>query len=224
CSLRPNEDRLTFSVLIEMTEGGDVKKFDIKKTIINSKKRFSYSDAQKVIDTKKGNLKKDVLLLYKISKNLTKKRMAEGSLDFESKEVKFTFTKSGKVKDIVVKERLDSMRLIEEFMLLANKCVTIYVSQRQKKDKLNYPFIYKVHDIPDGEKLKQLSEFIKQFGYNVKLKGPIPDKGSLKNLLDEIKGKPEEFVINDQLIRSMAKAIYTEQNIGHYGLGFEDYT
>lgn len=224
CSLRPNEDRLTFSVLIEMTEGGDVKKFDIKKTIINSKRRFTYSDAQKVIDTKKGDLKKDVLLLYKISKNLTKKRMAEGSLDFESKEVKFTFTKSGKVKDIVVKERLDSMRLIEEFMLLANKCVTIYVSQKQKKDKLNYPFIYRVHDIPDGEKLKQLSEFIKQFGYNVKLKGPVPDKGSLKKLLDEIKGKPEEFVINDQLIRSMAKAIYTDQNIGHYGLGFEDYT
>lgn len=224
CSLRPNEDRLTYSVLIEMTEMGDVKKFDIKKTIINSKRRFTYSEAQEVIDTKKGDLKKDVLQLYKISKNLTKKRMAEGSLDFESKEVKFTFTKTGKVKDIVIKERLDSMRLIEEFMLLANKCVTIYVSQKQRKDKRNYPFIYRVHDLPDSEKLKQLSEFIKQFGYNIKLKGPVPNKASLKNLLDEIKGKPEEFVINDQLIRSMAKAIYTDQNIGHYGLGFEDYT
>jgi ribonuclease R len=224
CSLRPHEDRLTFSVLIEMTEKGDVKKFDIKKTIINSKRRFTYAEAQEIIDTKKGDLKNDVIQLYKISKNLTKKRMDEGSLDFESKEVKFTFTKSGKVKDIIIKERLDSMRLIEEFMLLANKCVTIYVSQKQKKDKRHYPFIYRVHDLPDAEKLKQLSEFIQQFGYTVKLRGPLPNKASLKNLLDEIKGKPEEFVINDQLIRSMAKAVYTDQNIGHYGLGFEDYT
>lgn len=224
CSLRPDEDRLTFSVMIEITEEGDIQKFEIKKSIINSKKRFTYQEAQDIIDKKKGPLQKEVLQLYKISKNLTSRRMKEGSLNFETKEVKFTFTKTGKVKDIVIKERLDSMRLIEEFMLLANKCVTQYVTRRQKKEKRQLPFIYRVHDLPDQQKLKDLSEFIIQFGYKIKLKSPIPDKESLKKLLDEIKGKPEEYVINDLLIRAMAKAIYTDKNIGHYGLGFEDYT
>lgn len=224
CSLRPGEDRLTFSVLIEMTVKGVVKKYDIKKTIINSKRRFTYQEVQDIINTKKGDFKEDILQLYKISTNLTKKRMDEGSLDFESKEVKFIFTKKGKIKEILVKERLDSMRLIEEFMLLANKCVTEFVSKKQKEEKRYLPFIYRVHDLPDGEKLKQLSEFIQQFGYKIKLKGPIPDKDSLKKLLTEIKGKPEAYIINDLLIRSMAKAIYTDKNIGHYGLGFEDYT
>lgn len=224
CSLRPGEDRLTFSVLIEMTPKGNVKKYDIKKTIINSKRRFTYQEVQDIINTKKGDFEDDILLLYKLSKNLTKKRMNEGSLDFESKEVKFTFTAKGKIKEILVKERLDSMRLIEEFMLLANKCVTEFVSRKQKEEKRYLPFIYRVHDLPDQEKLKVLSEFIKQFGYKVKLTTPVPDKDSLKKLLAEIKGKPEEYVINDLLIRSMAKAIYTDKNIGHYGLGFEDYT
>ncbi len=224
CSLRPDEDRLTYSVMIEITEGAEVKGFEIKKSIINSKKRFTYQEAQDVIDKKKGPLKKEVLQLYKISKNLTSKRMKEGSLNFETKEVKFAFTKKGKVKDIVVKERLDSMRLIEEFMLLANKCVTQYITRRQKEEKRELPFIYRVHDLPDQQKLKDLSEFIIQFGYKIKLKPPVPDKESLKKLLEEINGKPEEYVINDLLIRAMAKAIYTDKNIGHYGLGFEDYT
>jgi ribonuclease R len=224
CSLRPGEDRLTFSVLIEITPKGIVKKYDIKKTIINSKRRFTYQEVQDIINTKKGDFQEDILLLFKLSQNLTKKRMNEGSLDFESKEVKFTFTPKGKIKEILVKDRLDSMRLIEEFMLLANKCVTEFVSKKQKEEKRYLPFIYRVHDLPDQEKLKQLSEFIKQFGYKVKLTTPVPDKESLKKLLTEVKGKPEEYVINDLLIRSMAKAIYTDKNIGHYGLGFEDYT
>lgn len=224
CSLRPGEDRLTFSVLIEITPKGIVKKYDIKKTIINSKRRFTYQEVQDIINTKKGDFQEDILLLFKISQNLTKKRMNEGSLDFESKEVKFTFTPKGKIKEILVKDRLDSMRLIEEFMLLANKCVTEFVSKKQKEEKRYLPFIYRVHDLPDQEKLKTLSEFIKQFGYKVKLTTPVPDKDSLKRLLTEVKGKPEEYVINDLLIRSMAKAIYTDKNIGHYGLGFEDYT
>lgn len=224
CSLRPGEDRLTFSVMIEITITGIVKSFEIKKSIINSKRRFTYQEAQEIIKSKKGDFSEEILLLYKLSINLTKKRMTEGSLDFESKEVKFEFTKTGKIKNIIIKERLDSMRLIEECMLLANKCVTQYVSKRQKEERKHLPFIYRVHDLPDKEKLKQLSEFIKQFGYKVKLTGPVPDKNSLKKLLEEIKGKPEEYIINDLLIRAMAKAIYTDQNIGHYGLGFEDYT
>ncbi len=110
------------------------------------------------------------------------------------------------------------MRLIEEFMLLANKCATVFVSNISKKNKLHYPFIYRVHDIPNKEKMKELSEFVQQFGYSIN----IEDKNSIRKLLTEIEGKPEEFIINDLLIRSMAKAIYTTKNIGHYGLGFKD--
>jgi ribonuclease R len=224
CSLRPHEDKYTFSVFIELDKKYKVVKYDIKKTIINSKRRFSYEEAQEVIETKKGDFKKEIALMYRLSKNLTKLRMKEGSLDFDSQEVKFVLDEKGKVQAIKVKHRLDSMRLIEEFMLLANKCVTEYVTKKKREDKIDYPYVYRVHDDPDMEKLNNLSEFVKQFGYNVKINTPRPDKKQIKLLLEEIKGKPEEYIINDLLIRSMAKAVYTDKNIGHYGLGFDDYT
>lgn len=224
CSLRPHEDKYTFSVFIELDKKYKVVGYDIKKTIINSKRRFSYEEAQEIIDTKKGDYKKELALMYRISKNLTKLRMKEGSLDFDSQEVKFVLDEKGKVQQIKVKHRLDSMRLIEEFMLLANKCVTEFVTKKKKEDKTDYPYVYRVHDDPDIEKLNNLSEFVKQFGYNVKINTPRPDKKQIKLLLEEIKDKPEEYIINDLLIRSMAKAVYTDKNIGHYGLGFDDYT
>lgn len=220
CSLKPNVDRLTFSIFINLTKKYTIKSFEIKKTIINSKRRFTYEEAQDIIEKKKGDFSKELLLMYKVSKSLTEKRIKAGGLDFDSREVKFVFDKKGRVIKIIPKERLETMRLIEEFMLLANTCATLYVKNLQKESEALYPFIYRVHDNPDVEKLKNLSEFVNQFGYKV----DVNNKDSLGQLLEEVKGKPEEYIINDLLIRSMAKAIYTHKNIGHYGLGFEYYT
>ncbi|HMS64541.1 MAG TPA: ribonuclease R [Ignavibacteria bacterium] len=220
CSLKPDEERLTFSIFVNLTKKCAVKSFEIKKSVIKSKRRFTYEEAQNIIDTKKGDFAEELLLMYKLSKSITLKRLKEESLDFDSNEVKFTFDSKGDVEDIIVKHRLDSMRLIEEFMLLANKCATVFVNDLSKKLKIKLPFIYRVHDIPNIDKLKDLAEFVKQFGYNLN----IEDKNSLRKLLNDIDGKPEEFIINNLLIRSMAKAIYTDKNIGHYGLGFKNYS
>lgn len=220
CSLKPGEDRLTFSVFINLSKRCSVKSFEIKKTVIRSKRRFTYEEAQEIIDSGKGDFSEELLLMYKLSKSITLKRLKEESLDFDSNEVKFIFDSKGDVEDIVVKQRLDSMRLIEEFMLLANKCATVFVNDLSKKLSIKLPFIYRVHDIPNKDKMKELSEFVKQFGYSIN----IEEKNSLRKLLTAIEGRPEEFIINNLLIRSMAKAIYTEKNIGHYGLGFKDYS
>ncbi|HEX2788755.1 MAG TPA: ribonuclease R [Ignavibacteria bacterium] len=224
CSLRTDVERLTFSIFITLNKSYKLKKFEITKSIINSKRRFSYEEAQEIIKTGKGDYAEELKLMMSVAKKLTALRLKEGGLDFETKEVKFVTDKKGNVKEIKLKERLDSMRLIEEFMLLANKCATLYVTRRAKEEKRHLPFVYRVHDFPDAEKLNNLSEFVKQFGYDVKIQFPNPDKNQLKKLLDAIKGKPEEYVINNLLIRSMAKAVYTPINIGHYGLGFDDYT
>ena len=220
CSLKPNEDRPAFSIFIYLSKRFAVKGYEIAETLINSKRRFTYEEAQKIIETGKGDFSKELLLMHKISKSITLKRLESESLDFDSNEVKFKFDKNGNIIDILVKHRLESMRLIEEFMLLANKCATQYVNKLSKEIKRTLPFVYRVHDVPNKERLEELAEFVKQFGYNLK----ADDKNSLRQLLENIKDKPEEFIINDLLIRSMAKAIYSPRNIGHYGLGFFDYT
>ncbi|MCE1164452.1 MAG: ribonuclease R [Bacteroidetes bacterium] len=220
CSLKPNVDRLAFSVFIELGKKFEVKNYELTKSIINSKRRFTYEEVQEIINKKKGDYSKDILLMYRVSQSLTKKRITEGSIDFDSREVEFEIDKKGFIKSIGIKDRLDSMRMIEEFMLLANRCVTEFVNKLSLKIRAELPFVYRVHDLPDAEKLQNLSEFIRQFGHKANLK----DKNEIKRLLEEIKGEPEEFIINDLLIRSMAKAVYTDENIGHYGLGFENYT
>jgi ribonuclease R len=220
CSLKPLQDRLAFSVFIELDKNCRVIKYDITKSVINSKRRFSYEEVQNIIDSKKGEFKKELTLMINVSKILNKNRLDSGSIDFDSPEIKLVFNEDGTIKNILVKMRLDSMRMIEEFMLLANKCITEFVVNLSKRDKTNYPFIYRVHDLPDEEKLNDLSEFVTQFGYHFDIK----NKKAIKSMLEAIKGKPEEYIINDLLIRSMAKAIYSEKNIGHYGLGFDDYT
>ena len=220
CSLKPLTDRLTFSVFISISKDLKILDYKIFKSIIKSKRRFTYEEVQEIIKTKKGDSSKDILLMYKLSQSLTNQRLKAGSIDFDSKEVKFVVNDKGDIIDIKIKQRLDSMRLVEEFMLLANKCVTIYVTELSKKTLIQYPFIFRIHDDPDKDKLKELSIFIKQFGYRTNLK----DKNAIKKLLDDIKGKPEEYIINNLVLRAMAKAIYKEENIGHYGLGFDDYT
>lgn len=220
CSLKPDVDRLTYSVLFELSKTLELKKYDIKKTIIRSKRRFTYEEAQEVIEKGKGDFAAELKLMYDVTQKLTKKRISEGALDFGSKEVKFVFDKKGKVSEIKIKERLDSMRLIEEFMLLANKCATLFVRDMAKDKGFKIPFVYRVHDDPDAAKIKRVTEFVKQFGYKINVK----DKKSINEVIESIKGRKEEYIINDMIIRSMAKAIYSENNIGHYGLGFEFYT
>jgi len=220
CSLKPNVERFAFTVFIELNENYSVRNYDLTKSVIKSKRRFSYEEVQTIIDTKKGDFLDEILLLSHVAKALTEKRINEGSIDFDSREVTFDIDEKGLIKSIGIKQRLDSMRLIEEFMLLANRCVTEFVSKLEKELRRDLPFVFRVHDLPDGEKLQNLSEFIRQFGYRANLK----DKKDIKKLLEEVKDKPEEFLINDLLIRSMAKAVYTNENIGHYGLGFPDYT
>lgn len=216
CSLKEGVDRLTFSVMMEISNKGDIADFVLHKSVIRSKKRFTYEEVQKIIDSQIGHYAEEINLMNKLHKILFKKRLSEGSLDFETQEVIAEIDDNGNIKDIRPKERLESMRMIEDFMLLANKCVTLYVERKDPRP----PFIYRIHDIPDKKKMAELSYFVKQFGINLN-----PDsKRSIQNMLEQIRGKEEEYLINDLTIRSMSKAVYSEENIGHYGLGFKYYT
>ena len=220
CSLIPNQDRLAFSVIIKLNKRYFVQGYEVVKSVIRNKRRFSYGEADDILNGKKSEYAEDIKLMDRVAKNLNKIRLKQGSIDFDSREVKFKFDKRGNISNIEIRERTDSMRLIEEFMLLANRCVTEYVATLSKNLRKKLPFIYRVHDLPDGEKLSEISDFITQFGYSPNLN----DKESINKLLSDIKGKPEEYIINELLIRSMAKAKYAESNIGHYGLGFKNYT
>ncbi|MGA2668251.1 MAG: ribonuclease R [Ignavibacteria bacterium] len=216
CSLKEDEDRLTFSVLMEIDRKGNVVNNEIFKSVIRSKKRFTYNEVQEIIDRQKGQFLKEINLMNELHKVLYKKRLDEGGLDFESQEVSVEIDPQGNIKNIKPKHRLDSMRLIEDFMLSANRCVTLFIERMEPKP----PFIYRVHDKPDKKKMKELAYFVKQFGI---ILNPESIR-SLQKMLDQARGRIEEYLINDITIRSMSKAIYSEENIGHYGLGFDQYT
>jgi ribonuclease R len=216
CSLKEKEDRFTFSVNIEINPKGDILNFNLFKSVINSKKRFTYEEVQKILDDKHGVFVEELNLMNKLHKILYKKRLSEGSLDFETQEVIAEIDENGNIKNIRPKERLESMRMIEDFMLIANKCVTLYIQRKEPR----LPFIYRIHDIPDKKKMKELAFFVKQFGIHLNSES----KKSIQNMLEHIRGREEEYLINDLTIRSMSKAVYSEENIGHYGLGFEYYT
>ncbi len=226
CSLRPDEDRLTYSVLMVVTPKGIVKDYSIEETVIRSKRRFSYEDVQKIIEDGGGTTKEDypdlILEMFKLSSVLTKKRMKEGSIDFESAEAKFQFDEHGKPTAIVKKVRLASHRLVEEFMLLANKVVARHIGLA-KKEEHQKPFIYRIHDSPDPEKIRELSHFVEKFGYKLRIDGGVTTK-ALQKLLNDVKGTEVENVINEVAVRAMAKAIYSDRNIGHYGLAFDYYS
>ncbi len=217
CSLIPNRDRLAYSVIIEITKDAVVKKYRIFKSIIKSKMRFTYEEVQDIIDSKQGPFVEKLLSMHELSKKLYIKRRKMGSIDFETSEIKFKFDKDKKPVEIYKKERKDSNRMIEEFMLLANKVIAEHIAKSKK------PFIYRVHDKPEPTKIKEVAEFVSQFGYDLKIDRVINSK-SIQKLLDQVKGKEEEAVINDITIRAMAKAIYSNENIGHFGLGFKYYT
>jgi ribonuclease R len=219
CSLLPNKDRLTYSVILELTKRGKIENYEIKKSIINSKLRFTYEEVQEIIEGKEGDFKYEIETLFKISTTLRQKRMKNGSINFHSSEVQFTLDDDGNPIAVAIKESNESHYLIEELMLLANQIVATHVN----KTKNPIPFVYRIHDLPDEEKITEFARFVKSLGYSFDPNAANKSK-EFQKLLDAIKGTAEEAVINEVAIRSMAKAVYSIKNIGHYGLAFKYYT
>jgi ribonuclease R len=222
CSLRPDEEKYTFSTVFKMTKDGRVKDSWIGRTVIKSNKRFAYEDVQEIIEGAEGDHKDIVLLLNTIAQNLRKERFKKGAINFSSTEVRFKLDENAKPIGIVVKESKEAHQLIEEFMLLANRTVAEYVSNISIKDQ-PVPFPYRVHDAPDEEKLKLFTTFASRFGHKFDMGSPESIAKSFNEMLRLVQGKPEQHVLESLGIRTMAKAVYTTENVGHYGLGFENY-
>jgi len=224
CSLRPHEDKLCYSVIFELNNRAEIKNYQIKKTIINSDRRFSYEEAQRIIETEEGELKDELLTLNSLAKQLREKRFKTGAINFDRMEVKFEVDENGKPLRVFFREAKDSNKLIEEFMLLANKSVAEFIGKVPQGKKAK-TFVYRIHDLPNPEKLSNFSEFIKRFGYKLKDRGSETEiSKSINQLLDEVQGSREQNLIETIAIRAMAKATYSTQNIGHYGLAFQHYT
>jgi ribonuclease R len=221
CSLRPNEDRLAFSAIMELDKTGKLQQSWFGKTVIHSKRRFSYEEAQERIVSGEGDLATELQHLNKLAKLLTASRMAKGAMSFESEEVRFELDSAGKPLKVLLKKRFDAHKLIEEFMLLANREVARHVKTLKKPE---LPFIYRSHDSPSNEKLIELSRFCQLFGYRIDIANESRFRTTLNDVLEKIHGKPEEDVILQVAIRSMAKAIYTGMRSDHFGLAFEFYT
>lgn len=224
CSLRPHEDKLCYSVIFELDDEANIKKHRITRTVIHSDRRFTYEEAQDIIEGAEGDFKDEILQLNDLARKLRAKRFDNGAIAFDRHEVRFEIDEKGKPLSVYFKYAKDSNKLIEEFMLLANKTVAEFVGN-VPKNKSAKTFVYRIHDIPNTEKMENLSEFIRRFGYKIKVDGTKTNVSkAINHLLDEVSGKPEENLISTIAIRAMAKAIYSTVNIGHYGLAFEYYT
>ena len=236
CSLRPNEEKLTFSTSVVIDKKGNIKEHWFGKTIIKSNHRFSYQEAQEIIETKKNIISREnsltgkkytvdneiveaVLVMDEIAKETRRKREQKGSINFNKKEVYFKLNEKKEPVGVYTKESKDANKLIEEFMLIANKKVAELFSEIKKQK-----YIYRVHDLPDIEKLKSLKHIVKSFGYSLDLTSSKGISKSLNKLLDQIRGKEEQNLIESLALRSMSKAEYSTNNIGHYGLAFVNYT
>lgn len=253
CSLRPHEDKLCYSAVFEMNDKAEVLSEWFGRTVIHSQRRFTYEEAQEIIETGKGDLKDEILLFDRLAKILRKQRMTQGAVSFEKSEVKFKLDKDGNPVGVYTKEAKDSNKLIEEFMLLANRKVAERIGKASTKyqvsstktkptkkgstdsDKVppsgdrghqnsELTFVYRIHDVPVEDKLTNFAAFAGKFGYRVKTSSPKEIAHSLNKLLDDVRGKSEQNMIEQLAIRSMAKAIYSTNNIGHYGLAFDYYT
>ena len=224
CSLRPDEDKCCYSVIFKMDDDANVLKYQIAHTVIRSNRRFAYEEAQQVIETKEGDMKEEILTLDALAKKLRERRFAKGAIAFERTEVRFEIDEKGKPLSVYFKESKDANKLIEEFMLLANRTVAEHIGKVKKSEKAK-TFVYRIHDLPDPEKLSNLSQFITRFGYKLKTTGKNTEvSASINRLLDQVQGKREQNLIETITIRSMAKAIYSTDNVGHYGLAFDFYT
>jgi ribonuclease R len=222
CSLRPKEDKLTFSAIFQMTPKAEVKQYWLGKTIIHSDHRFTYEEVQESIETKDGVYVEEILVLNDLAQRMRKKRFQNGAINFSSQEVKFKLDQNGDPVGIMVKESKEAHQLIEEFMLLANRTVAAYVSKLKLHNK-PVPFPYRTHDDPDEEKLLPFAAFAKKFGHKFDTSSPDAIAASFNQLLKDVHGRPEQHVLEQLGIRTMAKAKYTPDNVGHYGLGFEHY-
>lgn len=222
CSLRPHEEKLCFSAVFEMTEDAKVVNEWFGRAIIFSDRRFNYSEAQEVIETREGDYAEEMHVLNELAKKLRAERMKKGSINFGSKEVKFILDDNGKPIDVYIKETMESNLLIEDFMLLANRSVAKFVNTKKYAGK-NVPFVNRVHATPDEEKLAEFKDFAKAFGYELEIDTTEEISQSLNKLLNEVQGKPEQHLFETLAVRTMAKAAYSTKNIGHYGLAFEHY-
>ena len=224
CSLRPNEEKLAFSAIFDITEKGEVRDSRIVHTVIESDRRFTYEEAQQIIETKEGDFKDEILMLDTIAKALREKRFTAGAINFDRYEVKFEIDEKGKPISVYFKESKDANKLVEEFMLLANRTVAEKIGKAPKGKKPKV-LPYRIHDLPDPEKLDNLAQFIARFGYRLRTSGTKTDVSkSINHLLDDIQGEKEENLIETVSIRAMQKARYSTHNIGHYGLAFDYYT
>ncbi|MDH6354166.1 ribonuclease R [Dysgonomonas sp. PH5-45] len=224
CSLRPNEVKLCYSAIFEMTDNAVVKKHRIRRTVIESDRRFTYEEAQQIIETGEGDFKDEILKLDDLAKKLRAKRFENGAIAFDREEVRFEIDETGKPLSVYFKEQKDSNKLIEEFMLLANRTVAEFIGKVPKNKKAK-TFVYRIHDLPNPDKMQNLSEFIRRFGYKIKTEGnSVAVSQSINKLLEDVHNKPEENLISTIAIRAMAKAVYSTTNIGHYGLAFSYYT
>ncbi len=224
CSLRPHEEKLTFSCVFEMNEKAEVVNYRIGRTVIYSDRRFTYEEAQEIIEGAEGDYKAEILKMDELAKKLRAKRFEDGAIAFDRHEVKFDIDENGKPLGVYFKVAKDANKLVEEFMLLANRTVAEFVG-KPAKGKKPKTFVYRIHDLPNPEKMDNFATFIRRFGYNLKTEGQNSDVSkSINKLLDKVQGTREENLIETVAIRSMAKAIYTTENIGHYGLAFDYYS
>jgi len=223
CSLRPNEEKLCFSAVFEMNDTAEIISQWFGRTVILSKRRFTYEEAQEVIESKKGDMLNEILKLHELAQLLRSYRFKSGAIGFERTEVKFNLDDKGAPLGVFFKENKESNQLIEEFMLLANKKVAELIGKQKDKTKVR-PFVYRIHDKPNPEKFDSFRSFITRFGYNVEGGSDKQIGKSLNKLMDQVKGKKEQNLIETLALRSMAKARYSTKNIGHYGLAFQHYT
>ena len=224
CSLRPDEDKLTHSVIFELDANAHVKRYEICHTVTRSVRRFSYEEAQQVIETGEGDLKDELLVLNDLAQRLRKERFDNGAVSFNREEIKFDIDETGKPTAVHTRESKEANKLIEEFMLLANRAVATHIG-KVPAGKTAKAMVYRIHDEPDSEKLNNVAEVASHFGYKLKTKGtPKEVNRSINRMLEKAAGKPEEELLSLLSIRSMAKAVYSAQNVGHYGLGFDYYT
>ncbi len=223
CSLRPNEDKLTFAAVFELDDNATIKNFTIGRTVIHSNRRFTYEEAQEVIEKGTGDYAPEITLLNQLAKKIRAQRMKNGAMAFEKEEVRFKLDETGKPLGIVLKERKEAHLLVEDYMLLANETVAKFGSRLNKQKKAT-PFVYRIHDTPDPQKLEMFSAVASRFGYKINFGEPENAAPILNDMLKQAEGKPEQSVLETMAIRSMAKAAYTTNNIGHYGLAMKYYT
>ncbi len=224
CSLRPNEEKLAYSAIFEMNDKAEVKNARIAKTVIKSDRRFTYEEAQGIIETGAGEFKEEILKLNELAQILRKNRMASGAVDFDRVEVRFEIDEKGKPLSVYFKESKEANKLIEEFMLLANRTVAECIGKVPKNKKAKV-FPYRIHDLPDPDKLENLNWFVNRFGYKIRTSGSKSEVSkSLNKLLSDIRGKKEQNLVEMVSLKAMQKAKYSTHNIGHYGLAFDYYT